>query len=229
MNYLKIFLLFTVCLTGCNSGSQSEKENEEEKSQEMKRSEEFVTIDPKEIYGNPIRMIGEEWMLITAGNQESYNTMTAGWGTLGLIWGKPVATCYIHPDRYTFEFMEKNEYYTLCFFDEEYKAALTYCGTESGRDHKEKNKAEAAGLTPLYTENGNVYFKEAYLVLECRKLYSAPFKSENFATNIVTLRRDGTESVYNEMPQFHKFYIGEIVKSQVRHLVGADMVSLKSN
>jgi flavin reductase (DIM6/NTAB) family NADH-FMN oxidoreductase RutF len=116
--------------------------------------------------------------------------------------------------------MERSEYYTLCFFDNEYRAALTYCGTESGRDHKEKNKAEEAGLTPLYTENGSVYFKEAYLVLECRKLYSAPFKAEEFATDVVISRRDSDkQSVYNEMPQYHKFYIGEIVKTQMRKVV----------
>ncbi|MDR2408651.1 MAG: flavin reductase [Bacteroidales bacterium] len=218
MKYLKsLLVVLAVCLTGCNCNHQNE-----EKTTEMVRSEEFVKVEAKEISGNPIQMIGEEWMLITAGNQELYNTMTAGWGTLGFIWGKPIATCYIHPDRYTFEFMEKeqSDYYTLCFFDEEYRPALNYCGSKSGRDHKEKNKAEAAGLTPLYTENGAVYFKEAYLVLECKKLYSDQFKAENFATDILMTRRGSTTpSTYNEMPQYHKFYIGEIVNCLMRKAV----------
>jgi flavin reductase (DIM6/NTAB) family NADH-FMN oxidoreductase RutF len=221
MKYLKSLLLLAICFTGCNSGNQTE-EKEKTDSTKMVRSEEFAKIDPKEIQGNPTQLIGDEWMLITAGNKESYNTMTAGWGTLGIIWGKPITTCYIHPDRYTFEFMEKekSDYYTLCFFDREYREALNYCGSQSGRDHKEKNKAEVAGLTPLYTENGAVYFKEAYLVLECRKLYSDQFKAENFATDIVMKRRDtNTQSIYNEMPQYHKFYIGEIVNCQTRQFI----------
>jgi flavin reductase (DIM6/NTAB) family NADH-FMN oxidoreductase RutF len=221
MKSLKSILLLAICLTGCNFNQSDKKEVVEEmESKEVVRGEEFVKMDPKEIQGNPAQLIGDEWMLITAGNKELYNTMTAGWGTLGVIWGKPITTCYVHPDRYTFEFMEKSEYYTLCFFDREYRSALTYCGTESGRDHKDKNKAEVAGLTPLYTENGAVYFKEAYLVLECKKLYSDQFKAENFATNIVMTRRNtNTASTYNEMPQYHKFYIGEIVDCRIRQLI----------
>jgi flavin reductase (DIM6/NTAB) family NADH-FMN oxidoreductase RutF len=221
MKYLKSFLLLAVSLAGCTCPTQDEETKQRTgiDSTKMIRSEEFVKVNPKEIPGNPAQLIGDEWMLITAGNKESYNTMTAGWGTLGVIWNKPVATCYIHPDRYTFEFMEKenSDYYTLCFFDSVYREALVYCGARSGRDHKDTNKAEVAGLTPLYTENGAVYFKEAWLVLECRKLYSDRFNAKNFATDVVMSRR-GTDvqSVYNEMPQYHKFYIGEIVNCQMR-------------
>ena len=162
-------------------------------------------------------MIADQWMLITAGNKEQYNTMTASWGGMGSLWWKPVATCYIHPDRYTFEFMEKENYYTLCFFDKEYREILRTCGSVSGRDFKDKNKAEEAGLTPAYTENGTVYFKEAYLVLECRKLYSDQFEKEGFATEIFAEDdMTGDKFIYNELPQYHKLYIGEIIHCMMR-------------
>ncbi len=218
MNYFKFLLLFAVCFIGCSSSNQNEEKEVE--ATEIVRSDEFRKIDPREIPGNPIELIGEEWMLLTAGNKESYNTMTVGWGTLGDIWGNPVITCYVRPDRYTFNFIEKSEYYTLCFFDRNYRSKLRYCGATSGRDLKGKNKAEEAGLTPMYTENGSIYFKEAYLVLECKKLYSDQFKAENFAAEVVMIGKEGAggpaQSVYNEMSEYHKFYIGGIVNCWMR-------------
>ena len=75
-------------------------------------------IDPKQIAGNPFAMIGDQWMLITAGSGERCNTMTASWGGLGVLWNAPVATCYVRPQRYTKEFMDAEEYFTLTFFGE---------------------------------------------------------------------------------------------------------------
>jgi flavin reductase (DIM6/NTAB) family NADH-FMN oxidoreductase RutF len=213
MKYSKYLLILAVCFAGCGNKTNQEKPSNETKKE---RNVEFKKIDPKEIPGNIIEMIADEWMLITAGNKESYNTMTAGWGGLGNLWGKPAATCYIHPDRYTFGFMEKGEYYTLCFFDEEYRQALAFCGSKSGRDFQDKNKAEEAGLTPAYTENGTVYFKEAYLVLECKKMYSDHFRKESFATDIVMENRIGEKSIYNERETYHKFYMGEIINCLIR-------------
>ncbi len=215
MKYSKYLLILAVCFAGCSNNTNQEKPSTKMETKK-ERSIEFKKIDPKEIPGNIIEMIADEWMLITAGNQESYNTMTAGWGGLGNLWGKPTATCYIHPDRYTFGFMEKGEYYTLCFFDEEYRQALAFCGSKSGRDFQDKNKAEEAGLTPAYTENGAVYFKEAYLVLECKKMYSDQFRKENFATDIVMESRTGEKSIYNDRETYHKFYMGEITNCLIR-------------
>ncbi len=55
----------------------------------------FKEVDIKSLTFNPFTKIGSEWMLITAGDQSGYNTMTASWGGLGVLWGKNVATCYI--------------------------------------------------------------------------------------------------------------------------------------
>ena len=84
----------------------------------------FGRIDPKELNQNVFSMIGEQWMLVTAGTAERCNTMTASWGGLGVLWGKPVATVYIRPQRYTLEFVEREDCFTLSFFGEEYRDAL---------------------------------------------------------------------------------------------------------
>ena len=101
--------------------------------------------DILEINENAVKLIGKEWMLITAGNMENYNTMTASWGNIGFLWGKPVATIYVRPQRYTLEYIEREECFTLSFFPEQYRKALNICGTKSGRD---TDKVKEAGLTP---------------------------------------------------------------------------------
>jgi flavin reductase (DIM6/NTAB) family NADH-FMN oxidoreductase RutF len=81
----------------------------------------FKEIKPTEIKGNPVHLIGKEWMLITAGTTQHFNTMTASWGSMGELWFKPVCFCFVRPQRYTYEFMEKSDVFTLSFFDEQYK------------------------------------------------------------------------------------------------------------
>lgn len=207
MKFIKCFFVLAVCFISCNN---SQNKTEIPVTVETKTGE-LIQINPKEIPSNPIKLIGEEWMLITAGNAESYNTMTASWGAIGELWSRPVTTCYIRPERHTYGFMENSQYYTFCFFEEEYRQALNYCGTHSGRDHQDRNKAEVAGLTPAYTENGSVYFREAYLVVECKKLYADQFSAEHFTAE-VTMGSDAEgPSLYNQTPDMHKFYIGEIV------------------
>ncbi len=163
-------------------------------------------ISVKELQLNPMTMIAKEWMLITAGTKEAgYNTMTASWGHLGSIWGTgggmPTAVAYVRPQRYTKEFMDREEYYTLSFFPENCHKALAYLGSHSGRD---EDKVAAVGLTPVSDER-STWFAEAKLVLVCRKLYQAPLREENFLDKtIVAQHYPGKD--------FHDMYIGEIVK-----------------
>ena len=127
----------------------------------------FEKIDPKSLNQNVFSMIGDQWMLITAGTREQCNTMTASWGGLGVLWGKPVATVYIRPQRYTLEFVEREDRFTLCFFGEEYRKALALCGSKSGRDI---DKVKECSFT-VEMEDGAPYFAEADLVLVCKKAY----------------------------------------------------------
>ena len=150
---------------------------------------------------NPMTLIGSEWMLITAGCEaRGYNTMTASWGHLGTIWNKPTSVCYVRPQRYTREFMDREEYYTLSFFPG-YKKELSYLGTKSGRD---EDKVAATGLTPVFAD-GCTYFAEAKLVLICRKLYRGILTDEAF------LDREVLEKNYPSRDLHHVYY-GEIVK-----------------
>ena len=158
-------------------------------------------IQISELNINPVTLIGQEWMLLTAGTKENgYNTMTCSWGHLGNIWNGPTAVCYVRPQRYTKEFIDREELYTLCFFPG-YKKELGYLGTRSGRD---EDKVAKVGLTPVFGE-GYTYFAEAKLVLVCRKLYQAPLKEEYFHD------KELMDKCYPER-DFHDLYVGQIVK-----------------
>ncbi len=166
----------------------------------------FKSIKPTAITDNVFKLLDKDWMLITAGTMDHYNTMTASWGHMGIMWNLPVAIAWVRPQRYTFEFTERNSDFTLSFFTEEYRQALQFCGSRSGRDH---DKAAETGLTPVVTESGNVFFREARLVMECRKLYADDLKSENFIVPEIA----GKHYPKND---FHRFYMGEIVNLMVK-------------
>lgn len=165
----------------------------------------FKKITAEELTANPFKLIGKDWMLITAGDKEKFNTMTASWGGVGIMWGKPVATAYIRPQRYTFEFIENGDYYTQSFFDEEYRDALKFCGSKSGRDY---DKVKETGLTPVVDdETGAVYFKEAKVVFICKKMYAQFLNEESALTEDVTKWYNG---------DYHKMYMSEIVSVLVK-------------
>ena len=159
-------------------------------------------IEIKDLSMNPFTKIGKEWMLITAGNETGFNTMTASWGGLGVLWNKDVAFTFIRPSRYTFEFTEKEEYFSLCFFGDEYKNALMFCGRNSGRDC---DKIKETGLTPAFIE-GVPCFQEAELVLICKKMYAQEMSD-------ACALCDEVKKHYGEAEPYHTFYVGEIIKA----------------
>jgi len=161
----------------------------------------FKIIQPEELSGNVFDLIGNRWMLLTAGDRDGFNTMTVSWGGLGVLWGKEVATCYVRPQRYTRKFLEKSGFFTLSVYPEVLRDIHSVCGGMSGRD---VDKAGAAGLTPVFDGNGATYFAEAELVIVCKKIYFADFDPANFL--------DGT--IMGNYPErdFHRMYIGEIVE-----------------
>lgn len=162
-------------------------------------------IRPEELTDNVFKLIGSDWMLITAGPPEEHNMMTASWGGFGVIWNKNVCFCVIRPTRHTYRFAEKAENFTLSFFDESYKKTLQFCGTESGRDI---NKSQETGLTPTAgTLPGTTYFAEARLVIECRKLYHQDIDPANFLDPDI-------DKNYPEK-DYHRMYIGEIVECRM--------------
>lgn len=160
----------------------------------------FIEIDPLEIEGNVFRMIGRDWMLISAGQPDGFNTMTASWGGLGCIWNANTAAALVRPSRYTYEFMERERYFSLSFLDNGYRRALQMCGSTSGRN---TNKVADAGLTPCFDAPAP-YFAQAQLVLICRKLYTSDIDPEYFL--------DPTIQAHYKDGDYHRLYLGEIVK-----------------
>ena len=165
----------------------------------------FEEISPEKLGFDPINKIGSQWMLVTAGDESGYNTMTASWGFAGVIWGKPCVQTVIRPQRYTKEFLDKNEYFSLSFFPEEQRKALALCGRVSGRD---VDKAAETGLKPVFTD-GTTTFEQAELVLVCKKLYVQQLESSCFTERDL----DGANYAAGD---YHFAYIGEIVKAYTK-------------
>ncbi len=164
----------------------------------------FKKVDPKALDFNVFSAIGDQWMLITAGTPENCNTMTASWGGLGVLWGVPMAIAYIRPQRYTKQFVDENEYFTLSFFSEQYRKQLSLCGSKSGRDI---DKIKECGFTVMAGEGNAPYFAQANLVLVCRKRMVMPMDPG-------AIPEDVKEKWYNN--DYHDIYWGEIVEARIR-------------
>ena len=165
----------------------------------------FREIDIQKLSFNPFEKIGKQWMLITAGDEKKHNTMTASWGAMGVMWGKNVLTVYIRPQRYTKEFVDAQDLFTVSFYGEEWRNALNICGTKSGRDN---DKETEAGLTPYYLD-GTTAFQEAEMIFVCKKQYHQEMKPEFFD------QKDNDTKWYSDK-DYHTLYMGEITKVLIR-------------
>jgi flavin reductase (DIM6/NTAB) family NADH-FMN oxidoreductase RutF len=165
----------------------------------MKRIE--IPVDKLNIHP---QFIWNNWLLLTAGEntEGKFNPMTVSWGLMGIMWNKPVCQVVVRPTRYTYEFMEKYDTYTLCAFPKEYRQTMTLLGTKSGRDI---DKMGESGLTPIASKNITAPgYEEAELILECRKLMVGNFTSQGFVDREL-------DKLYNN--DYHRFYYGEIVSA----------------
>lgn len=161
-------------------------------------------MDLKKFNLAPLYAIDQEWALLTVGEKEKFNTMTISWGGLGTIWNKPVVTVYVKPIRYTYEFMENNEYFTISFYDKEYRKDLGILGSKSGRD---MDKVSLTKLTPEFLDNATS-FKEAKLTIVCKKIYFQDLDINNINTDSVP--ESEVDRFYKTEP-VHRMYIGEVV------------------
>src|SRR4030042_3433437 len=166
----------------------------------------FIKVEVETLKINFFQQIGRQWMLITAGTKSHFNTMTASWGTLGILWNKPIAICFIRPHRYTFQFTEKYNHYTLSFLEDQCRSILNFCGSHSGKD---TDKISRTGLVPIELGPESISFEQAVLIFECRKIYADFIDPENFFI---------PEFIKNNYPakDFHRFYIGEIINCYSR-------------
>ncbi len=166
-------------------------------------------IDVKELKDNFFETVSKEWMLVTAGNKEQFNTMTASWGCIGFLWNKNVAIIFVRPERYTHEFIEKDGIVTLAFLGNEPEARKIYsfCGSKSGRDY---DKMKETGLKPIETEFNGITYEQARLTLECKKIYKDNIKPELFLDSSIEKWYGGKNGGY------HDVYILEIVNAYVK-------------
>ena len=155
---------------------------------------------------NPFTKIGKEWALISAGDKNKCNTMAVSWGGVGVLWGKNVVYIFIRDSRYTKEFIDNGEFFSMSFFNEKYRDALSYCGKESGRNVDDKFKG--AGLTPAFRHN-IPYPDEANLVLLCRKMAAVPITEDTFVDPQIMPKWYSD----NDM---HVMYVGEIIEAVAR-------------
>ena len=193
---LSMSLLMASCTT-----KQEQNVPEEVKCEASVKELPWQEITARDIEGNPVRMFADEWFELAAGKEGDMNLMTIAWGTLGELWSKPVVTVYVSTSRYTYEYMEKNDYFTITHFPASMREKLQYLGTASGRD---EDKVKGADLTVEFTALGNPIFAEADLAIECKKIYSDQFKADKMPIE----RRQWHEETGTGI---HVMYVGEIV------------------
>ena len=152
---------------------------------------------------NAYSFFENDWLLLTSGDFAAgkYNAMTISWGSLGVMWGHPFVQVVVRPHRYTFEFMERYDTFTLCAFPRQYHRALSLLGTKSGRDG---DKIAQSGLTPIAASRiAAPGYAEAGLVMECRKIYWQDYDPGHFLD----------PDIAKNYPQqdYHRIYFGEIL------------------
>ena len=135
---------------------------------------------------NPFEKFAKDWALVTAGTKEKFNSMTIAWGGMGTLWRVPVLQIFIRPNRYTFKFLEENEYFTVSFYDKKYKKALGIMGSKSGKDF---DKVQLTGLTPKFLENGITY-EEATETYVCKKIYMKEMDKSKFPEKVSDMYKD---------------------------------------
>lgn len=166
----------------------------------------FKEIDITHLNENVVDLFKNRWALVTAGDKDALNTMTVSWGAVGELWGKDMATLYIRPQRYTEEFLNKNDYLTVSFYPDDMKKQIHgVCGSKSGRD---VDKVKECNLTPVFDEKAP-YFNEAQIVLVCKKAAKSRFNPDEFLDGEI-------DEKWYPQNDYHFIYYAEIEKVLVK-------------
>ena len=162
-------------------------------------------IDVNEIIDmQPFTTLGNDGVLIVGGDQNNSNPMTISWGFFGIMWGMPVAIVAVRSTRYTYEFMNKVNEFTINWLKDENKNALMICGTQSGRDI---DKYAESNITPIESDEVvTPSIKESKLVLECKTVFTTDLENGNFLD-------ENVRAMY--VDDFHKLYFGKIVNAKI--------------
>lgn len=219
----KIFLLLVsiALLSSCNNVSKEQNADKQTNDSttvstatadvaDKSFDELFKSIDAKDIDQNIFKLLEENHSVITAGTDSLYNSMTASWGGWGRLYEKQVAWCTLGAGRYTLELIKKNGTYTFSFFDKAYKDQVLYLGSKTGRD---SDKMKELKLTKVDTPSGNITYKEAFLVLECKLIQQSTI---NPADVKESEDKEFLEKAYKNVKGYHQLLIGDITKVWLR-------------
>ncbi len=196
----KIAILFAALLSLYSCGCNREETSEEAVQTAIDST--WVKIDPEDLQMNPVKAFNKDWFALTVPTAKTPNAMTISWGTIGELWNKPVVIVYVSSSRASKRLMDKSKTFTLSSFEDTFRNrdALAYIGSHSYADDPEK--IANSGLELEETPSGALTYKQASMVIECRKIYSEDFK-KNLMTNEVV-------KIYENLG-VHSFYIGEII------------------
>lgn len=165
----------------------------------------YHKIKPEELSVNPFTLFDRDWALLSAGNEQRHNSMIVSWGGVGTLWGKSVVTAYVRPQRYTMEFMEKEDLFTLSFYTEEQHGLIAPFGSKSGRDC---DKYALTGVSPVFAE-GTVFTDRAHLVLICRKMSAQNMDPTCFLDGDI-------DSRWYPRQDYHRVFVGEVLSCLVQ-------------
>lgn len=171
----------------------------------------FISIDPKDIKENPIKLFGDDWAVVAAGDKSDFNELTVSWGALGAAWwdNMPIAIIFVSATRFTHKYLEKNDTFSINIFPPEYRRALAYIGSHSGRN---EDKVASTGLKVDFSTNGTPVFPEARLIIECRKIYSHDLDRSRFSESLIG---NYAQKKFNGVIP-HTVYFGEIINCLVK-------------
>ena len=172
---------------------------------------EFVSIHPKEIRENPIKLFGDDWAVVAAGSPDDFNELTVSWGALGDAWwdNMPIAIIFVSATRYTHKYLEENDTFSINIFPPQYRKALAYIGSRSG---KNEDKVAATGLKVEFSENGTPLFNEARMIIECRKIYAHDLDRSKFSDSLIG--NYAQKKFQGVVP--HTVYFGEIINCWIK-------------
>ena len=216
MKKLWIYTFGCLLLISCNSKEKQQetttgsKETNHANVKEMNFDQLFKQISPQEICDNVFTLVGKDFTIITAGKENHYNSMTASWGGLGILFNKPTTWCILRANRYTLELIQKEQTYTLSYFSDEYKEQVLFLGSKSGRGSEKMKEVE---LTSVQTPSGDMSFKEARLIIECKLTQLTTVNPNDFYTSE---SKDFINEAYKEANDYHKLVFGEITHVWVK-------------
>ncbi|MDR1054499.1 MAG: flavin reductase [Prevotellaceae bacterium] len=216
MKKIVLFISFASLILSCNNAGQkagetdnniSDDNNTPAKTEQVKDKtfdELFKKIEATELTDNIFKLVGEDFTVITAGDETHYNSMTASWGGVGILFNNPATWCFLRANRYTLELMKKHETYTMAYFPEEYKDRVMYLGSVTGRN---TDKMKNTTLTYVKTHDGNIAYKEAKLIIECKLIELTTVNPSDFYTE---KGKSFIEEAYTEVKDYHKIVLGQI-------------------